>query len=458
MVPGALKELAFQSFVLLYYNQVIGTPATYVAIALGIALVVDAISDPLVGSFSDNFRHRLGRRHPLMLVSVLPFSVFIFGLFAPPDQITEDATYLFIWLLLFTVGTRLSITFFLVPWNALFAELSEDYNERSNLLAFRFACAWIVGIAFSFSIYTFVFTGSEAFPQEQLNPDNYVGFALVLAMTIGVCGLLSTLFTLDQVRYLPQPQADHRHFDWRAFKEEVKAAVTNRDFVFLFFAVLASGVISGTNQALQIYVNTYFWGLDGDALRWLALALVGGFLAFLTVVPLQKRVDKKYILVACSVAIMAVTAVPVSLRLMGLAPDNGTPELVAIVVFTTTLVAYFGTLGLIMFASMVADTLDIQEYRTGLRQEGLFNTAMTFSGKATTAGGILIAGLLLDFVVRMPEAADVTAVTEEMIFRIGVLDAYVVPIFNVLWLWLALKYTITREHHAEIRALLSARS
>ena len=64
IVPGALKELAFNTFLLLFYNQVLGLPARYASVALLIALIVDAFSDPIVGSFSDNFRHRLGRRHP----------------------------------------------------------------------------------------------------------------------------------------------------------------------------------------------------------------------------------------------------------------------------------------------------------------------------------------------------------------------------------------------------------
>ena len=157
----------------------------------------------------------------------------------------------------------------------------------------------------------------------------------------------------------------------------------------------------------------------------------------------------------CALAIIFITAVPVTLRLLGLAPPNGTGLLVALVVCSSIGVAYFATIGLIMFASMVADTLDVQEYRTGLRQEGLFNSAMSFAGKASTAGGVLLTGLLIDFVIGMPERATAAQVTDAMVLRIGVLDAYVVPAFNIVWLWLALKYGITREQHAAIRAKLA---
>ncbi len=432
----------------------LGLPAIYASVALGIALVVDAVSDPLVGSFSDNFRHRLGRRHPLMFAALLPFTLCLYALFSPPVLSNLNT---FFWLLGFSVSTRFLFTFYAIPWNALFAELSDNYNERSELLAWRFAVGWVFGIGFTFVIYTFAFAATEDYPQGQLNPDSYQTFAALLAMTVFATGLLTTWLTLDQVRYLPQPMAEHRLFSIGAVRQELAAAFANKDFRILFFAVLASGVIGGTNQAMQLYVNTYFWGLTGEALRWMAFSFFGGLLAFLTVLPLQARFDKKHLLVTCALFIVVLTAVPVTLRLFGLAPPNGTPELIIILVGNAIVLSYFGTIGLIMFASMVADTVDVQEYQTGLRQEGVFNSAITFSGKVTTAGGILVAGLLIDLVVGLPETAVAEQVTEAMILKIGVLDAYVVPAFNIVWLYLATRYGLTRERFQEVRDALDAK-
>ena len=57
-----VKDVAFRSFLLLYYNQVVGVRAELVSFAILVALVVDAISDPLVGQWSDTIRTRWGRR------------------------------------------------------------------------------------------------------------------------------------------------------------------------------------------------------------------------------------------------------------------------------------------------------------------------------------------------------------------------------------------------------------
>jgi len=222
----------------------------------------------------------------------------------------------------------------------------------------------------------------------------------------------------------------------------------------LFFAVLANAVVTGTSQALQIYMNTYFWGFGGEQLRWMAFSVAGGLVAFFTVVPLQNLLDKKYLLVVSSIAIIVVSMVPVSLKLLGLAPPAGSSGLVLMVLIATAFVVYFVTIAIIMIASMVADTLDLQELNTGNRQEGLFNSVVTFSSKATSGIGLLMAGLLIDFVILLPEGARASEVTEDMTFRLAVLDAYVVPLFNVVWMWLALRYGITRARYAQIRSAL----
>lgn len=154
-IPDAIKDFAFRTFLLLYYNQVLGLAASEASLALLVALIVDAVSDPVVGSYSDNLQHRWGRRHPLMAAAAIPLSISIYLLFAPPAMAEG---YLFWWLLVFAVGTRFSLTFFAVPWNALFAEMSDDYRERSELISYRFAVLWLISPFFTYSVYAFIST------------------------------------------------------------------------------------------------------------------------------------------------------------------------------------------------------------------------------------------------------------------------------------------------------------
>lgn len=458
-LPEVFKDFAIKTFLLLYYNQVLGLPALYVSAALFIALIVDAITDPVVGSYSDRFRSRLGRRHPFMYAAALPLGLTVYFLFAPPD-IPADLPrepLLLAWLLFFVVAARVSMTFFYVPWSALFAEFSEDYEERSTIVTYRFFFAWMGGIGITFAVFSWVFPASSEFPLGQLNPDSYKNLALVLAICIPLAVLITTHLTRDQIPFLMQPRGEVKRFQLSNVIEDLRDALSNRDFLLLFAAVLTSSVVIGTNQAFEIYMRTYFWGLDTASLRWLSLSFTGALIAFLIVSPLQSRFDKKYLLVGCSVALMVQGMLLVGLRFLDVLPPNGSDALLYLLIGDSIVRALFATVALVMFVSMVADTLDVQELETGRRQEGVFNSAITFSAKATSGIGLLLAGALLDTVINFPQGAGQLGVDPDVIVRLGVVDGFVVPLANIVWMTLALRCRITRAEHIEVRRLLTAR-
>ena len=87
-LPEGVKTAAFGFFLLFYYNQVLGLPGTLSGAALMIALLFDAVTDPLAGSLSDATRSRYGRRHPWMVAAALPLGLATFALFSPPDGLS----------------------------------------------------------------------------------------------------------------------------------------------------------------------------------------------------------------------------------------------------------------------------------------------------------------------------------------------------------------------------------
>ncbi|MFN9711655.1 MAG: MFS transporter, partial [Alphaproteobacteria bacterium] len=70
-----LKVRALTTFLVIFYNQVIGLPPKLVGLILMVALVFDAVIDPFVGQVSDNLRSRWGRRHPFMMAAALPYAL-----------------------------------------------------------------------------------------------------------------------------------------------------------------------------------------------------------------------------------------------------------------------------------------------------------------------------------------------------------------------------------------------
>ncbi|NQX95585.1 MAG: MFS transporter, partial [Erythrobacter sp.] len=131
-----IKDAGLKYFLLLFYSQVVGVDARLVSLAVLIALMCDAVSDPIVGYWSDNFRSRWGRRHPFMYAAAIPITVSFYFIWSPPVGWSEGA--LFWYILGLAVTIRTFITFYETPSTALAPELTDDYDERSSVLSFRY--------------------------------------------------------------------------------------------------------------------------------------------------------------------------------------------------------------------------------------------------------------------------------------------------------------------------------
>ena len=163
-------------FVLLYYKQVLGLSGTLTGLAIGISIIWDGISDPLVGAWSDRLRSRIGRRHPLMIAAVIPMAAGFVMLYGPPGSVLSDQGQLFTWLLISILLVRTALTFFMVPYLALGAEITEDYHERTQLAAVRTNMAWIIGTLVSATALIFLFKEENGLDGRFLI-DNYHFFA-----------------------------------------------------------------------------------------------------------------------------------------------------------------------------------------------------------------------------------------------------------------------------------------
>ena len=114
-------------FVLIYYNQVLGMPATLAAFAIAIGLAIDAVSDPLIDWWSDHFRSRLGRRHLFIYSSIVPLSISYYLIWVPPESLSESG--LFTYLLVMCVCLRLARTLYSIPMIALVPEITREFDN-----------------------------------------------------------------------------------------------------------------------------------------------------------------------------------------------------------------------------------------------------------------------------------------------------------------------------------------
>ena len=238
---------------------------------------------------------------------------------------------------------------------------------------------------------------------------------------------------------------------------ELVLALKNRNFLILFTFLLFLSALGGALGTLEIYMQTYFWGLLPEDIRWYSISLVGAAAAFSLINLLQKRFDKKHLVIgAVAFALFNGMAI-VNLRFLGLLPQNGDDLLLAILVVSATLQSGAAIVSAVIGTSMFADIMDQQELETGFRQEGMFSSAQSFSVKATSGLGLLLGGLLLDFVVRFPEGINPDEASPDLLFDLGLVAGILIPACYVVPLYLISRYNITREAFEDIRTQLRSR-
>ena len=449
-----IKNAAFNVFVFFYYTQVLGLPTVYTGIAIGIALAVDSITDPLIGSLSDNWQGSNGRRHPFLYVSILPLGLFFIGLFNPPEL--QEFT-LFLWLTVFSVGTRAMMTLYYVPHVSLGAELSEDFNERTEVVAYRYFFSYVGGIL------TYIIGFVVYFPDTQFNVEAYAPFGLTLSLLMMASILITALGTKRRIPHLPASRINRESVSiLRVLHKtllEIRSALTNRSFRWLFAGVLIVFAMVGVDNALNLHMNTYFWELQGGGnLFFFAATPVGALIGTALASPLTRWFDKKPSVIIGTLCWALCQVIPVVLRLLGWFPENGTSELL----YSLIVIKFIQGLGvvqaLIAFNSMVADVVDEHELITGLRQEGIFFSSVSFSNKMTSGIGTVAAGFALALIDWPTGAAVQTAadIAPETIAWLGLIYGPIVSGFALVSAYCYSKYGLNRQRHAEIVEELAA--
>src|SRR5215475_2076559 len=260
-VAFGVKDNGFQTILLPFYNQVMHLPPQLVGLALAIALICDAVVDPVVGNFSDHLRTRWGRRHPLMYAAALPVAISYLLLWNPPHW-SQGA--LFAYLVVVAIVTRTFITFYEIPSSALVPELTEDYDQRTSFIAYRIFFGWYGGMTMLLLAYAVFLQPDAVHKVGQLNPAGYSRYGITAAIVMFCAILISAAGTH---RFIPQfrvPPAGRKSLG--QYAREMMASLSNRAFLILILSGIFFNMAVGLVFALNFYVNTYFWMLTSSQL------------------------------------------------------------------------------------------------------------------------------------------------------------------------------------------------
>ena len=442
-IPNGIKTDTFTFFLLFFYSNIIGLNPALAGTAIFIALCVDAITDPLMGTISDRTNSYIGRRHPFMFISFIPMSVGYILLFAPRQDWDLSQNDLFLWMTIFTIITRIGMTLFDIPHRAFGGEITKNYEERTLLMSWREMFAWIAGLGNAFLGYGVFFSSTTEYPQGQLNPDAWFPFALTGAILMIISVLYCSYTTRDQAKNLSKWSGT---ISLLSILKELKIALSNRSFMIFFFGNLFLSLSWGLANTLTLFVNTYFWDFEATQIKYfLPVYFVGTIFAFYLTPKMVKRFNKRNIVLICISMVGLLSPAAFILYNLGLTPENGSYELVFFISTFLVFLITFNIVGIMVRDSMIGDIADEVELQSGKRQEGILFAAVGFMQKLNAGLGTFFAGQVLSLI-----NFDRLNHTAEQAYTLAFVQGPVTTLLMIIPIIIFSMYSLTAQKHRDI--------
>lgn len=468
---GFTENLSMNVLPTLAYNifQIgMGISPFVISLAMGASKIVEAISDPIIGSLSDNTRSRFGRRRPWIFFGAFIISLVFVSIWFTPREV-QDATILGIKMTgsflqaAYFVGT-VSLFFIVfaiwqIPFGALGMELEEDYAERTKIQTYKIIFSYVIGTAIG-SLYL-ITQMKDLWGGDEVTGARGVG--VIVGVIMLIFGLWPAIFCKERyvikhekIPFIPSFLETFRDKPFKLLMGSIFFV-----FVALFFML-----------PLLNYISMYYVATDGMHSvidwSWKSPFKFSIIQKMLTHKELAGYVGAYSAVVQTTTQIISVIIVNKVSKLY----DKRTILLTGLIVaifgymsswfFFTPASPYLSILppiiiniGLsacwVLIGSFTADICDHDEMNTGKRREGMFSAVTGFLIKLSIAFVMFISGIVL--VQLGIEGANPTFTPEQLLTLrvLYVIIPVVAMILSVLFIW---KYPLTRSRVIEIQAQL----
>lgn len=336
---------------------------TVVGLAAFSARVFDAINDPLIAGWSDRSRARIGRRRFFMLLGALPAAILALAQFWPPVAGVSGINVA--WLFVTALAGTVFLTMYVMPYNALIAELGADSADRLLLAAIT-SVTWALGFATGNAMYVikdFLVSGGSS-------PLDAFRTATGILGTLAAIAMLLPVIFINEKKYASGGTSDTPAF------AAVLEALRDRPFRIL---VSASFLYYTANTFLEIGIAYYVGALMGlpEAQAFtLSVAIFGlSFMWYPVVIKLANRIGKRPVLSAGFIAQLVVFCVIPAVGVVPLVPVMAWVALITL--FQSAASAAFG----ILPTAMVADAAREHSEKLGTSIEGAYFGVNSFAMK-----------------------------------------------------------------------------
>jgi GPH family glycoside/pentoside/hexuronide:cation symporter len=414
----------FTIYFLIFLTDTAGISASTASAILAISVLWDAVTDPVMGIVSDRTRSRYGRRRPYLVGVAVPFCIIFWLVFTtPPLQGYRLVAYFTVMLLLLnTAWTVLD-----VPYTALAPEMTTDYDERTSLATFRMLLANIGG------------TIGAATPLliVEMFADHKVGWSVTSAIFGFVC-IFPILLTWRGTRDWERHATDTAPLNVREVMGAVLGNRTFRYVVGLYLFGITGVYATGT---IAVYFLEYLMGFDGEQTSLFFLVYYIFSILWVPLVPfLSGRIGKRL----SYMILLSIWGIAGGIGAMVVQPGQ------VWLILALGMVAALGANAVYQLCwAMIPDVVEVDEFKTGKRREGMYYGVAVFVMKVGSAFALFIVGQVLDRIGYVPNAQQ----TPETLMGIRIMFGPLLTGLLVIAVILAALMPMTRKRH---KALLRA--
>jgi len=413
-------------FFLFFLTDAVGIDPRMAGYVLLIGKVWDAITDPAMGIISDRTRSKFGRRRLYMFWGSIPYAITFVLLWIKPDFLTPGKEFAYYAVVFVLHSTSLTVA--IVPYNALSAELTQDYQERTSLFSYRMAFSILFGLV------------AAALPPLVRNtqPDRMTGYlvmGLVFSALVGIPMMITVASTREKFQASPKRMKSPKTF--------IKTLWQNRVFRIAALVFLLSWMTLDVVAASMEYFITYVAQLKEMLPAVLGVLFISSAMCLPIIVWLSNKFGKPKTYMMTMVYWAAVLS-----SLFFVPAHNPTP------IFVIALLSGIGVAAIhVIPLALAADVVEIDEQVTGERREGIYFGIVTFTRKVATGLGLFLLGNALSFSGYVANAQQ----PESAISAIRVVVSFGPAIILLVATYVASKYPLTAEEHAVIVEELEAK-
>lgn len=415
-------------FLLIFYTDVALIPPALASTALLVGKIWDIVNDPLFGWLSDRTKSPFGRRRVFLVYGALPLVLVTFALWAVPRGLSPTAAFIWIVVSYALFDTVFTITN--VPFSALTAELTPDYDERTSLTAVASIGA-VIGYLLGSVLPPMVAGGFDS------ESSGYMAFGAVAGLIVGLCiGLVAW-----RIR---EPRRAERLTVGLPIIRSIRETFKNRPFVLLLTAFGLVRLAFTLMQASAAFFITYQLGTPDRITTVLGLLMltVGAFVFFWKWISDRTSKSRAY---AFGLVLMSLAAAATFM----VGPDQFGLMLALIFVVGLGLSSHW-----VAPFAMVPDVVEHDQLATGQRREGMYYGVYGLTDKIMRTLGVFLVGIGLEAFGYIPNVEQ----TAEALLGIRLIFGPIPAVLLLLVFPLLLRYPLDRKAHAELRQTLKDKS